>query len=64
MKKIFSQKFAFLISILSIVFGVVGMAIDTSFFAKVFLFGMAILAALIVWKLYLISKGKEKWGVY
>ena len=64
MKNIFSQKFAFLTSILCIVFGFIGMAINVPFFSKVFLFGMAVLVALVTWKLYLISKGKEKWGVY
>ena len=40
MKKLFTQKAISLISLFCIVFGLMGMAIDTEFFAKIFVFGI------------------------
>jgi len=64
MKNIFSQKSAFWICIVSLVLGLVGMAVNVWFFSRLFLVGVIVLVLLIIWKLYLITKGKEKWGVY
>ena len=64
MKNLFSQKTISLISLFCIVFGLMGMAIDSGFSANIFMFGILLLLVLIIWKLWLINKGKEKWGVY
>lgn len=64
MKKYFSQKYALLIGVGSIVLGFVGMMVNLEFSSHIFLFGFGIILGLILWKLWLISQGKEKWGIY
>ena len=65
MNRVFSQKRFLIAGLILLVTGLAGAVARSSIIPVYsFLFGFFIILSLVIYKLWLIKKGKEKWGVY